>query len=80
MDKILKELEPIFHDVFDDDRIVLKPEMSAADIEAWDSLTHIRLVVAIEKHFGIMFAFGELQDLKNVGEMAALIAEKVGKK
>ena len=77
MEKILKELEPIFHDVFDDEGIVLKPEISAADIEAWDSLTHIRLVVAIEKHFGIKFAFGELQDLKNVGEMAALIAEKV---
>ena len=77
MEKILQELTPIFHDVFDDEGIVLKPEMSAADIEAWDSLTHIRLVVAIEKHFGIKFAFGELQDLKNVGEMADLIAEKV---
>ena len=77
MEKILKALEPIFHAVFDDEGIVLKPEMSAADIEAWDSLTHIRLVVAIEKHFGIKFAFGELQDLKDVGEMATLIAEKV---
>ena len=77
MEKILKELEPIFHDVFDDEGIVLKPEISAADIEAWDSLTHIRLVAAIEKHFGIKFAFGELQDLKNVGEMADIILSQV---
>ncbi len=77
MEKILKELETIFQDVFDDESLVVTKELSAADVEDWDSLSHIRLVVAIEKHFGIKFAFGELQDLKNVGEMATLIAEKV---
>lgn len=79
MDKILKELELIFQDVFDDDGLKLKPNTSAADIEDWDSLTHIRLVVAIEKHFAVKFDLGELQNVQNVGEMVALIARKLDK-
>lgn len=75
---VLSELQPIFHDIFDDDSIVVTDETNAEMIEDWDSLSHIRLVVAIEKHFGIKFAFGELQELKNVGEMAQLIAKKLG--
>lgn len=74
---ILAELQPIFHDVFDDEALVITDEMNAEQIEDWDSLSHIRLVVAIEKHFSIKFAFGELQDLKNVGEMVELIKEKL---
>ena len=74
---ILAELQPIFHDVFDDEALVITDETNAEQIEDWDSLSHIRLVVAIEKHFAIKFAFGELQDLKNVGEMVELIKEKL---
>lgn len=74
---ILAELQPIFHDVFDDEDLVITDETNAEQIEDWDSLSHIRLVVAIEKHFSIKFAFGELQDLKNVGEMVELIKEKL---
>jgi hypothetical protein len=74
---ILAELQPIFHDVFDDEALVITDETNAEQIEDWDSLSHIRLVVAIEKHFSIKFAFGELQDLKNVGEMVELIKEKL---
>lgn len=77
MRNILNELQPIFHDVFDDNSIVVTNETNAEMIEDWDSLSHIRLVVAIEKYFGIKFAFGELQDLKNVGEMAELIKSKL---
>ena len=75
-EKILSELRPIFQDVFDDDEIIITNDSNAEEIEDWDSLSHIRLVVAIEKHFAIKFAFGELQELKNVGEMIALIQEK----
>ncbi len=75
---ILKELQPIFQDVFDDETLVITDETTAADIEDWDSLAQIRLVVAIEKQFGIKFAFGELQNTSNVGEMIKLIQKKRG--
>lgn len=75
--EILDKLQPIFHDVFDDEDIVVTSETNADQIEDWDSLSHIRLVVAIEKEFAIKFAFGELSGLKNVGEMIELIEEKI---
>ncbi|MBQ7220883.1 MAG: acyl carrier protein [Synergistaceae bacterium] len=78
MRNILEELQPIFHDVFDDDSIVVTNETNADMIEDWDSLSHIRLVAAVTKHFGVKFGLGELQGLKNVGEMIELIHEKLG--
>ena len=75
--QILAEVQEIFRDVFDDENLVISEDTSAADIDDWDSLSHIRLVVAIEKKFDIKFAFGELQELKNVGEMLELIQEKL---
>lgn len=76
---ILNELQPIFQDVFDDEDLVVTNESNAENIDDWDSLSHIRLVVAIEKQFGIKFAFGELQGLKNVGEMIEVIEKKLQK-
>ncbi|MDD2960348.1 MAG: acyl carrier protein [Lachnospiraceae bacterium] len=76
-EQILAEVQEIFRDVFDDENLVISEDTSAADIDDWDSLSHIRLVVAIEKKFDIKFAFGELQELKNVGEMLELIQEKL---
>lgn len=76
---ILNELQSIFQDVFDDEDLVVTNESNAENIDDWDSLSHIRLVVAIEKQFGIKFAFGELQGLKNVGEMITLIEKKIQK-
>ena len=73
---IITELQPIFRDILDLPDLVLTGESSAAKVEGWDSLAHIKLVVAIEAHFRIKFALGELQDLKNVGEMAELIEQK----
>lgn len=75
--KILERLQPIFKDVFDDDDLVVTNESNADSIEDWDSLSHIRLVVAIEKEFNIKFAIGELNELKNVGEMIELISLKI---
>jgi len=75
----LEQLEPIFRQVFDDEAITLQRETTSDDIEEWDSLTHMNLVVALELRFKIKFALGELQKLKNVGEMLDLINRKLGK-
>ena len=75
----LEELEPIFRQVFDDEAIILQRETTSDDIDEWDSLTHMNLVVALELHFKIKFALGELQKLRNVGEMLDLINRKLVK-
>ena len=78
--QILADVQEIFRDVFDEEELEIKDETNAADIEDWDSLAQIRLTVAIEKKFGIKFAFGELQKLNNVGEMIDVIKDKVDNK
>lgn len=72
-------LQGVFRDIFDQPNLTIGRQTSAADIEEWDSLAHVNLVVAVEKKFGIEFALGELQALKNVGEMIDLIAAKLQK-
>ena len=78
MDKnqILAEVQEIFRDVLDNEDIVLANETVADDIEEWDSLTHIQLIVAIEKHFKIKFTSKEILSWKNVGEMIDSISTK----
>ena len=78
MDKIYERLNEVFRDVFDDETIVVNENTTADDIEDWDSLEHINLVVAIENEFGIKFSMGETTSLKNVGEMVSLINQKLG--
>ncbi len=73
---ILKELQPIFQDVFDDESLVITNKTCSADIEDWDSLAQIRLVVAIEKQFDIKLNFSDLQNASNVGDMVQLIQSK----
>ncbi len=73
---MLEELQKIFREVFDDATLVITPETSAIDIEAWDSLSHLNLVMAMEKEFDIQFDFEELNALRNVGEMMTLIQKK----
>lgn len=75
-EKILQEMQPIFQDVFDDDELSVTEETSAADIDDWDSLAQIRIVMAVEKLFAVKFTFDELQTLKNVGDMVDLIQRK----
>lgn len=69
-------LTSVFHDVFDDDTIVVTPELTAADVDEWDSLRHIRLVAAVEKKFGLNFSAAEIGRLKNVGQLVSLIESK----
>jgi acyl carrier protein len=73
MRDIRKELEEIFRDVFDDEELAIDEQTSAMDIDGWDSLNNVRLVVHIEKHFKIRFDTGEVVSLKNVGELIRLI-------
>jgi len=77
---MLAELTPIFHEVFDDDSIVITRQTTANDIDAWDSLSHMNMVMAVELKFGIRFALGELQTLKNVGDLIDLTEKKLAKK
>ncbi len=67
-DEVLADVNRIFCDVLNDKAIQLRYETTAKDVKNWDSLTHIELVVAVEKHFKIRFNFAELQKFKNVGE------------
>lgn len=71
-----EKLQEVFCDVFDDDEIELTDETTADDIDAWDSLTHVQLIVAVEKAFGLKFSTVEVMKLKNVGEFIALIDKK----
>ncbi len=74
---VLQEVNEIFIDILDNDDIVLSMETTAKDVEEWDSLTHIQLIVAIEKHFKIRFTSKEIQTWKNVGEMIDCIVGKI---
>ena len=74
--EIYEKLDEVFQDVFDDEEIHVNDETTAEDIEDWDSLEHINLVVAIENKFGIKFNMNEVTSLKNVGEMVDIIIER----
>ena len=75
--QIFARLAEIFRDVFDDDSIKIVPELSAKDIDEWDSLTHIRLILTIERAFKIKFATSEIQQIQNVGDLVGLIRARV---
>lgn len=75
--EVLSQVQDIFRDVLDEEGIVLAESTTANDVEEWDSLTHIQLIVAIEKHFKIKFLSKEILSWKNVGEMVDCIASKI---
>ncbi|MDR2841555.1 MAG: acyl carrier protein [Paludibacter sp.] len=74
--EILIHVQTIFRDILDNEDITLGYETTANDVEEWDSLTHIQLIVAIEKHFKIKFTSKEILSWKNVGEMLDCINSK----
>ena len=75
-ERIIGEVQAIFREVLDNEEIVLASETTADDIEEWDSLTHIQLIVAIEKHFKIKFTSKEILSWQNVGQLVDCIAIK----
>ena len=77
VNEIISQYQEIFKDVLDNDDVVLKYETTAADVEDWDSLSHIQIVVAIEKHFKIKFTTAEIREFKNVGEMCEATLKKL---
>lgn len=76
--EIIVKLTAIFHEVFEDNSIVLRDDMTAADVENWNSLTHMLMITKVEETFGIKFKLRELNKLKNVGDLCTTIAEKLG--
>ena len=81
MDSVLEELQPIFQDVLDQPDLAITRESNASNVRDWDSLAHVNLVTAVERHFKVRFALGELQAMKNVGDMVDLIhAKRAAKK
>lgn len=76
-DEIYQRITPIFRDIFDDDDIELRSEMTASDVDEWDSLSHIRLIVGIERALGVQFTTTEINNLENVGQFVSLIGQKL---
>lgn len=74
--EIYERLNKVFREVFDDEEITVTAETVADDIEDWDSMMHITLVGAVEDEFGVRFKMGEVSGMKNVGEMAQIIADR----
>lgn len=78
-EEIFENLNEVFQDVFDDESITVGETTTADDIEDWDSLEHINLIVAVEQKFGIKFNMGEVNGMKNVGAMVDIIESRIAK-
>lgn len=76
LEQVYERLTPVFRDVFDDEELVPVPAMTAKEVSEWDSLNHIRLIVAVEKAFNVKFATAEVSSFRDVGHFAATILSK----
>ena len=74
---IYDRLTVIFHDIFQDDEIVLTPETTAADVDGWDSLKNIQLILAVESAFSIRLSAAQAAALAQLGDLVSLIASKL---
>ena len=81
MEEVRQQVQDVFREVFDDPALLLNDQMTAEDVEGWDSLAHINLIVAIEKRLGVRFATAEISRLKddgsNVGSLMQVLARKL---
>lgn len=75
--EIIEKLTAVFHEVFNDNNIVLRDDMTANDVENWDSLTHMLMITKVEETFSIKFKLKELNKLKMVGDMISIIESKL---
>jgi acyl carrier protein len=78
MSDTLERLNHVFQDVFDDDDLLVSPLTTAEDVEGWDSLMHVTLMIRVEKAFGVKFTSSQVAGLKNVGQLAELLDQKLG--
>ncbi len=76
-EEIISKLTVIFHEVFNDNTIVLNDGMTANDVDSWDSLTHMLMITKVEEDFGIKFKLRELNKLKQVGDLISVIESKL---
>ncbi len=74
-EEIIEAITPIFKEVFEDDAIVVTPELVAADVELWDSMTNVLLIDKIEKHFSIKFNLMDIMRMQNVGDLINRIVD-----
>ena len=74
--EILSTVQGIMRDYFDDDALTIRPETTAADVEAWDSMSHLNIIAAIEQRFRIRFRNADVEALHNVGDLVSAIADK----
>ncbi|HXJ85594.1 MAG TPA: acyl carrier protein [Candidatus Binatia bacterium] len=77
-EELQRVLLDIFREFFDDEDLILRPEMTARDIDGWDSLANVRLLLTIERKYQIKFSASEIGGLENVGDLLQLIARKRG--
>jgi acyl carrier protein len=77
LNTILKQINVIFVELFDDENIVLNEQSDTSNIEAWDSLNHIQVITAIEKHFKIRFELNELLNFQNIGDLSRGVQSKL---
>ena len=78
IEEIKSRLTPIFRDVFSDDGLVVSESLTANDVKKWDSLSHINMIYAVEKAFGVKFSIKDARSMKDVGALMNLIKTKVG--
>ena len=74
---IYEKLTRVFRDVLDDDVLENTPEMTANDVENWDSLSHVRLILSVERIFDIHISIIELAQFNNVGQLADMVTNKI---
>jgi acyl carrier protein len=74
--EIYAGLTEIFHDLFADDSIVLRPAMTADEVDGWDSFNHLNIIVAVETRFGIKMQTSEIEKLTNIGDLIRAIEQK----
>ena len=79
-DDLLAGVQDVFRDVFDEPDLVITRESNAENVPDWDSMTHVNLVIAIEKRYKVKFALGELGELKDVGDLLDLLSKKLAER
>lgn len=77
--RVWKDLQKVMRETFDDESLTVSRETTAADIDVWDSLSNVELMVALEAQFGVRFRTGEMASLKSVGELADVIVARSGR-